>query len=289
MSSEPAGAFWYDGRWSDQQPHVAGPMDLGFWSAVSVFDGARSIGGLAPDLDRHCQRVVNSARAMMLEPTKTAEEIRALCIEGIRRLPRESELYIRPMFWGTRGLILPEPGATEFALAIFDAPMPPEIAGSACLSSFRRNAPDQAPTDAKAGCLYPNAQRAEAEAIERGFDFAVMLGPDGTVSEYAHANIWMAKDGVAATPAPNGTFLNGITRQRVIGLLRDAGTEVEERTIRPEELMEADEIFVTGNYGKVQALTRYESRELQPGPVFRRARSAYREFMKAADVFDLAA
>ena len=283
---EPYGVYWHAGVWSDTPPKLVGPMDLGFWSATSVFDGARSVGGCAPDLDRHCQRAVNSARAMMLEPNKTAEEIRALAIEGIRRMPRAAELYIRPMFWASRGLIMPEPGGTDFALAIFEAPLPPEIAGSACLSTFRRSAPDQAPTDAKAGCLYPNAQRAEAEALKRGFDFAVMLGPDGTVSEYAHANIWLAKDGVAITPAPNGTFLNGITRQRIIGLLRNGGTEVVERTVQPEELMQADEIFVTGNYGKVQALTRYEDRELQPGPVFRRARAYYWEFMATTNVYD---
>ena len=84
---EPNGVYWHAGVWSDTPPKLVGPMDLGSWSATSVFDGPRSVGGGAPDLDRHCQRAVNSARAMMLEPNKTAEEIRALAIEGIRRMP----------------------------------------------------------------------------------------------------------------------------------------------------------------------------------------------------------
>jgi len=277
------GLYWYDGNWSTTQPKVAGPMDLGFWSASSVFDGARAIGGCLPDIDAHCARVVRSAESMLLQPTMTSAEIRDLCIEAVHRLPTDRDYYVRPMFYATAGL-LPEPGGTEFTLAVFEAPMPPEIAGAACLSSYRRTAPDQAPTDAKAGCLYPNSQRAEKEAFDKGFDGAVMLDPDGNVAEYAHANFWLAKDGAAVTPAPNGTFLNGITKQRVTALLRSAGIEVVERPVRPQELDDADEIWATGNYGKVQAYTRWEQRDLQPGPVFRRARALYMDYVESCRV-----
>jgi len=274
------GLYWHDGTWTTTQPKIAGPMDLGFWSASSVFDGARAIKGCLPDIDAHCQRAVRSATSMLLEPTLSAEEIRALCVEGVGRLPANTDYYVRPMFYATTGLLLPEAGGTEFTLAIFEAPLPDEIAGSACLSSYRRSAPDQAPTDAKAGCLYPNSQRAEKEAFDKGFDAAVMLDPDGNVAEYAHANLWLARDGVAITPKPNGTFLNGITKQRVTALLRQAGVEVLERTIDPAELDDADEIWATGNYGKVQAYTRWHERALQPGPVFWRARQLYFDYVE---------
>jgi branched-chain amino acid aminotransferase len=135
-----------------------------------------------------------------------------------------------------------------------------------------------APTDAKASCLYPNAGRAIAEARARGFDNAVMLDPMGNVAEFATANLFIVKDGVAVTPAPNGCFLNGITRQRVIKLLREKGQEVVEGRVTPQDLMEADEIFNTGNYGKVMPVIKYEDRELQPGPVYRMARELYWEF-----------
>jgi len=105
-----------------------------------------------------------------------------------------------------------------------------------------------------------------------------MLDPIGHVAELATANLFLAKDGVAATPAVNGTFLNGITRQRVIALLRAAGMAVEERAIHPEELASADELFATGNWAKVVPVTRYDGRALQPGPIFRRAREAYWDF-----------
>jgi branched-chain amino acid aminotransferase len=116
------------------------------------------------------------------------------------------------------------------------------------------------------------------EARAKGFGNAVMLDPLGHVSELATANIWLAKDGIAHTPVPNGTFLNGITRQRTIKLLRKAGIQVIERSIRWEELREADEVFSTGNYGKVQPVTRVEDRHLQPGPIFKKARELYWEY-----------
>jgi len=84
------------------------------------------------------------------------------------------------------------------------------------------------PVDAKAGCLYPNNARALFEAHSRGFDNAIVCDLLGNVAELATANIFIAKDGVVFTPAPNGTFLNGITRQRVIKLLREVGVRVIE-------------------------------------------------------------
>jgi branched-chain amino acid aminotransferase len=91
----------------------------------------------------------------------------------------------------------------------------------------------------------------------------------------------MVKDGVAVTPAANHTFLNGITRQRIIGLLRADGVTVEERAIRPEELDEADEVFSTGNYAKVQPCSGVNGRALPIGPMAERARRLYWSWMQA--------
>ena len=132
-----------------------------------------------------------------------------------------------------------------------------------------------APTDAKASCLYPNVQRMLRKARQRGFSTAVVLDPDDKVAEFATANLFMVRDGKVATPADNGTFLNGITRQRLIGLLREDGHDVAERTVELDELMEADEVFATGNAPKVVAASRIEDRDFQPGPVARRARELY--------------
>jgi branched-chain amino acid aminotransferase len=85
----------------------------------------------------------------------------------------------------------------------------------------------------------------------------------------------MAKDGVVFTPAANGAFLNGITRQRVIGLLRGAGVEVVEAVLTYKGLEGADEIFSSGNYAKVSPVNRIDMRSLQPGPLYRQARELY--------------
>jgi branched-chain amino acid aminotransferase len=135
-----------------------------------------------------------------------------------------------------------------------------------------------APTNAKASCLYPNSARALSEALGRGCDNAVMLDHEGHVAEFATSNLFYVKDGIAHTPALNGTFLAGVTRQRVISLLRNARVTVYERAIDYEEVVNADEIFSTGNYGKVLPLSRIDKRDLQPGPIYARAREMYWEF-----------
>ncbi len=277
-----AGVFWYDGAWVTEEPKIVGPMDHAFWLGSVIFDGARSIKGFAPDLDKHSARAVRSALTMGMKPTKTAAEIEALCREGIRMMGPDATLYVRPMFFIRRGLgaARPDPDSTDFILSLYDAPLPPFAGFSAMLAPFRRAATDMAPTDAKAACLYPNGARASAWAAERGADNAVMLDPNGNVAEFASANIWFAKDGVAITPAVNNTFLNGITRQRIIALLSADGMRVEERAVRAEELDSADEIFSTGNYAKVTPCTRYNNRELPVGPVATRARDLYFGWME---------
>jgi branched-chain amino acid aminotransferase len=132
-----------------------------------------------------------------------------------------------------------------------------------------------APTNAKASCLYPNSARALIEAAEKGFDNAVVLDANDNVAELATANIFIAKDGTAHTPVANGTFLCGITRNRVAKLLRDAGTTVYERSLTWDEVQDADEVFTTGNLTKVLPITRVEARDLQPGPLYRQARELY--------------
>jgi branched-chain amino acid aminotransferase len=280
-----AAIFWHDGRWyEDQQPKLLGPMDHAMWMASLAFDGARAFDGLAPDLDRHCARLIDSTRKMLLEPTMGADEVLGLCRQATRRLPREVPVYVRPMFYAMRGFVTPEPESTEFALAVYASPMPEPRGMSVCFSSYRRPARDAAPTDAKAGCLYPNMQRALVEAAGRGFDNGITLDASANVAELATANLWIARDGVAMTPVCNGTFLNGITRQRVIQLLRQAGTEVREMTLTRQDILDADEVFSTGNYGKVLPITKVEDRHYQAGRLYQRARELYFEFARSQPV-----
>jgi branched-chain amino acid aminotransferase len=279
LSAATTSICYFDGRWAEGEVPLMSSATNAAWLANTVFDGARAFEDVAPDLDLHCARVIRSAVGLGLQPTRTAEEIHALALEGVGYFPPGTPLYIRPMFWAESGLILIDPTSTQFALVISKMPLPDPSKGfTACLSSYRRPGPDQAPTHAKAACLYPLAAMAAAEAKRRGFDNAVMRDPIGNVAEFTAQNLLLVRKGVVHTPVPNGTFLNGVTRQRVIALLRAASIEVVERTITTADLLEADEIFATGNHAKVVPCLQYEDKTFAAGPIAAKARELYWEF-----------
>ncbi|KQV36174.1 branched-chain amino acid aminotransferase [Massilia sp. Root335] len=267
---------YYKGQWAEGNTPLLGAMDHSVWLGSSVFDGARALRGHLPDLRPHLERVIASAEKVGLRCPLGVDEMEALVREGVARFPADAELYIRPLVFASEGFLIPTPEAAGFALTLFDAPLPPFAGFSACLSPLLRPEPTMAPTDAKASALYANTARALRAAKARGFDNAVLLDAAGNVAEFATSNLFMvAADGAVVTPALNGTFLAGITRARVIALLAGAGVNVVERTVRPEELETAREIFSTGNYGKVTPCTRYEARDLPAGPLAQRARELY--------------
>ncbi|NQU56526.1 MAG: branched-chain amino acid aminotransferase [Rhodospirillales bacterium] len=275
------GITYVDGQWVEGNPNILSPKSNAVWLSSTVFDGARAFKGVAPDLDLHCARAVRSAEALALAPALSGPEIEEIAWQGIRQFPEDTELYVCPMFFADEGFIVPTPESTRFVLTVSPSPIPAPDGFSACLSAFQRPAVNMAPTDAKASCLYPNIARTVAEATKKGFDTGVVLDPDSNVAEFAYANLFMAKDGEVHTPAINGTFLNGITRQRVIHLLKGDGVMVHERTIAFAELEQADEVFGTGNYYKVAPCTRLEDRALQPGPMYTKARALYFAFAEA--------
>ena len=269
---------YMDGDWHEGNVLMWGARTHAIWLGSSVFDGARVFEGVAPDLDLHCARVNASAKTMYLKPDMPAEEIAGLTRDGMKKFPRDTMLYVRPMYWAERAgpaALPPDPDSTRFALTFYDSPMRKPDGFSITLSPFRRPTWETAPVDAKAGCLYPNNARALFEAKSRGFDNAIVCDVAGNVAELANSNIFMGKDGVLFTPIPNGTFLAGITRMRVIGLLRDAGITVIEKVLRYADFENADEIFATGNASKVLPINRIGERALQPGPLYRKARELY--------------
>lgn len=269
------------GVWFVGNPPLIGPHAHAVWLGSAVFDGARAFDGCAPDLLPHCERAVRSARIMGLDPVLTGPEIAELAWDGIGRFAPGAHLYICPCFYADGGFIVPDPATTQFALTISVSPLVEPKGFSAMVSSFRRPAADQAPTGAKAACLYPNVARAYREALQNGFDIGISLDPDGDVAEFSFTNLFCAKGGIVFTPAPNGTFLNGLTRQRVIQLLRDDGFTVEETTLSPAELKGADEVFATGNYQKVAWCRKVDNVDFREGPIYRRARELYLAFARS--------
>lgn len=267
-----------DGVWTEGNVPVMGAMDHAVWLGSSVFDGARAIRGHLPDLRLHLARAIRSAEYLGLDCPYTLDELEQLCRSGVQQFPVDAEIYIRPLLYGTEGLLIPT--KSGFALSLFDAPLPSFVGFSACLSHQLRPTPTMAPTDAKASCLYPNTTRALKDAKDRGFDNAVVCDIDGNVTEFATANLFFVDAaGNVVTPIPNGCFLSGITRARVIDLLQAQGIAVIERSVKPEELLTAKEIFNTGNFAKVMPCTRYEDHQMPIGEISQLARKLYMDFM----------
>jgi branched-chain amino acid aminotransferase len=272
---------FYEGDWHEGNLPIMGVRSHAAWLCSSVFDGARTFEGVTPDLDLHCARVNASAVTMHLKPTVSMKEWLGLTADGIKRFDKDAALYIRPMYWAEQSgtlLIAPDPDSTKWCLSLYEAPMRKSEGFSITLSPYRKPSVETMPVNAKAGCLYPNNARALIEANSRGFENCAVLDMLGNVAELSTANLFVGKDGVVFTPAPNGTFLNGITRQRVIKLLRDVGISVIETTLKYSDLEGADEIFSSGNYSKVMAVNRIDERSLQPGPLYRKVRELYWQF-----------
>ena len=275
---------FFENDWHDGNVPIMGPRTHAAWLCTSVFDGARAFDGVTPDLDLHCARVNESVKAMCLKPLVAKQTWIGLVRDGLKRFERDAELYIRPMYWAedaAGGAVRPDPETTRWCLTLYVAPLPKPTGTAITLSPFRRPTRETAPLEAKAGCLYPHNARALIEARSRGFDNCIMCDLLGNVAELATANVFMAKDGVVFTPAANGTFLSGITRARIIALLRDSGATVLETTLRYSDFQSADEIFSTGNFTKVSPVTRIDDRNLQPGPFYRKARKLYWAFAHA--------
>ena len=272
---------FFEDAWHEGNVPIMGPRTHAAWLCSLVFDGARAFEGVAPDLELHCARVNESAKKLFLKPMVPTETWVKLAREGIARFEKGAALYIRPMYWAEYEgpwVQAHDPESTRWCLTIYEAAMRTPKGFSITLSQFRRPTLETMPVDAKAGCLYPNNARSLFEAHARGFDNAVVCDVLGNVAELATSNMFMAKDGVVFTPIPNGTFLAGITRQRVIGLLRENGATVVEKTLSYHELQGAEEIFSTGNYSKVVPVTRIEDRSLPMGPFYTKARELYWRF-----------
>ena len=282
---------WFEGTWHRGDVPVMRAADHGSWLGSSVFDGARMVDGLIPDLDKHCARVNRSARALMIEPTVETERMIEIVREGLAEYPKDAAVYIRPMYWaldGDESGIVPKPGGTGFCICLEAIPMaPPEAAATLATTQFRRpvlvadkamvttRVMADAVVNAKAGALYPNNARMLVEARSKGYSNALVADALGNVAESATANIFGVKDGEVFTPIANGTFLAGITRARHIANLRADGITVHEKVVSFDEVREADELFLSGNMSKVTPVTEFEGTLYQVGPMTRRARELY--------------
>ncbi len=273
---------YFEGQWHEGDIPVMRAADHGMWQGSSVFDGARLFDGLVPDLDQHMARVNRSAGALMITPTVETDDMVEIAREGLRKYEKGAAVYVRPMYWALNSSDLgvgPALGATGFALCLEEVPMPdPEAATTLTTTSFRRPVLADNVCNAKAGCLYPNNARMLVEAHAKGFGNALVQDAMGNVAETATANVWMVKDGEYFTPIANGTFLSGLTRRRHMINLRAAGYTVTEAVLTLEDFRNADEVFLTGNFSKVTAVSAFDDVTYGDRPFTRKARETYMDW-----------
>ena len=269
---------YFDGQWHNGDAPIMRAADHGSWLGTTVFDGARFVNGLTPDLEPHCARANRSAEALLITPTVSAEEMVTLVRGGLKAFGVGAAVYIRPMYWALDGgptAVAPKAGATGFAICLEEIPFNASGTTTLITTRFRRPVMEDAVVNAKAGCLYPNNARMLMEARTKGFGNALVADAMGNVAETATANVFMVRDGVTFTPISNGTFLAGITRARHIGNMRQAGMEVHETILTFDDFKQADEVFISGNMSKVTPVTAFDEVQYQEGPITRQVRDMY--------------
>ncbi|XYK79918.1 MAG: branched-chain amino acid aminotransferase [Labrenzia sp.] len=260
MAAQPfdqlTGDIWYDGTfvpWSDAKLHV---LSHGLHYGSSVFEGERAYGGRIFKSEEHTERLLASARELGFEIPWTAEQINAAKEETLARM-NLTDAYIRPVAWrGSEMMgISAQKNTIHLAIAAWEWPsyFAPEerLKGIRLdMADYRRPDPRTAPFKAKAAGLYMICTISKHAAEAKGYTDALMLDWRGQVAEATGANVFFVKDSKIHTPTPD-CFLNGITRQTVIGLAKDRGIEVVERVIMPEELSSFEQCFVTGTAAEV--------------------------------------
>ena len=269
---------WFKEEWHDGSKPIMSSMSQSYMHGSTIFDGARAYNNSIPDLHKHCERLINSSKVMGLILPISKEKLIELCKEGVKYFEEGAELYIRPSIFCDDGFLIPDAKSSKLAITIFRAPMPSLDGFTAMLSSFRRPHPLMAPTLAKASCLYANTSRALAEASENGFDNVVMRDGEENIVEFGSANLFIVKSDRIITPEWNKTFLNGITKQRVIALLKEEDIDVLETKVSEEDLLSANEVFSTGNFGKVLPVRKINQVEYEVGLVCKKAISLYQKY-----------
>ncbi len=223
-------------------------------------------------MKEHYQRLHSSARILKMALPYSADDLCQITTELISMNPFREDVYIRPMVYkraevlGVR-LHNVEDGFFIFILP-FGAYLDTEKGIKCCISSWKRVDDDMIPARAKITGAYINSALAKTEAVDNGFDEAILLSRDGHVSEGSGENLFLVINGRLVTPAVYENILVGITRQSVIDIAaKELGLDTEERTIDRTELYTADECFLTGTAGELAPVLSVDHRPVGTGGI----------------------
>lgn len=283
------GFIWINGKmlpWREAKIHV---LSHGLHYASSVFEGERMYDGVIFKSREHSERFIRSADILGMKMPLTVDEIEQIKMEVMAANGLKNG-YVRPVAWrgGEQMGVSARKTKTHVAIAgwewgsYFD-PEKREKGIRIKTANWRRPAPNTAPTQSKAAGLYMICTISKHAVEDEGYDDALMLDYRGYIAEASAANFFAVKDGVLLTPTPD-CFLNGITRQTVIALAKSLGIPFEERHIKPEELPDFQEIFLTGTAAEITAVGEIDNHRYSVGPVTRRLRDAYEALVRQKDI-----
>ena len=251
------GWIWMNGAfipWKEATSHI---ITQGLHYGSAVFEGERAYSGKIFKSEEHTKRLFNSAKIIGMKIPYTEDEITSAKNELIKKM-NKNNCYIRPVVWrGGQQMGLSTNNADiNVAIALWDDwasyfKIEDRLAGLRLITSpWKRPAPDTAPFEAKASGPYIICTMSKQFAEDKGYNDALMLDYRGYVAEGTWANIFFIKDKEIHTPIPD-CFLNGITRQTVIALVRDKGFNLIEKHLLPEDIGNYDEAFLTGTAAEI--------------------------------------
>ncbi len=274
------GKIWFDGKlieWRDAKLHV---LTHGLHYGSSVFEGERAYAGKVFKNREHTERFKKSAEMLGFEIPYSFDEIEA-AKEAVMQANNLSNAYLRPVAWrGSEMMAVAAQTSTiHVAVAAWDWPsmFKPEIKEKGIRlkwAPYKRPSPETEPVHAKAAGLYMICTISKHDAEKNGYNDALMLDYRGYLAEATGANLFLVIDGEIHTPTPD-CFLNGITRQTVIALAKQRQIKVIERHIKPEELAQVQEVFLTGTAAEITPVGEIEGQMFTVGPVTRQLMDDY--------------
>ena len=279
------GFIWYNGEFVEWQNATTHVLNHGLHYGSCVFEGLRVYGEKIYKLEKHTDRLFFSAQRMGIDVPYSKDEINSAQVETIKKMNIKYG-YVRPVIWrGSEMMaISAQKNKINVAVATWEWPSyftkEDRLKGISLQTAvWKRPPPDCIPTDTKAAGLYMICTLSKHEAEKNGYTDALMLDYKGRVSESTGSNIFLVINGEIHTPIPD-CFLNGITRQAVIEIAKNEGFKVIERDIFPDEISNAEEIFLTGSAVEVTPVGKIDNQNFKVGDITTKISSLY---MKEVD------
>ena len=279
------GFIWFNGEFVEWQNATTHVLNHGLHYGSCVFEGLRVYGEKIYKLEQHTDRLFYSAQRMGINVPYSKNQLNQAQEETIKKMNIKYG-YVRPVIWrGSEMMaISAQKNKINVAVATWEWPSyfttEDRLKGISLQTAvWKRPPPDCIPTDTKAAGLYMICTLSKHEAEKNGFTDALMLDYKGRVSESTGSNIFLVFKGEIHTPIPD-CFLNGITRQSVIEIAKKEGIKVIERDIYPDEIPDAEEIFLTGSAVEVTPVGKIDKQNFKVGDITTKISSLY---MKEVD------